>query len=391
LYLFCSLRAAAFFPATISFVAVTALFAGASSARAQRTETALDIGGMALRYADTVSTGAAAISGNALFDFGRTVTVASGTFSQFFTGGSSAQGALSGSYFAPTGRGMETEIGAFAGGSSHQDGTQTGQVFGNLRLHYRAGMGELFAGAGLGRSTFGNGAQNMVIGEAGASGRIHNVDAGFVVSPVALDSAKYADTQLSASWTFNNLDFAALAGFRLGDQLEALGGTARGWGSLTLVAWIRPAIAAVLSGGTYPIDPTQGFPGGRFVSASVRFTRGHRRESPPATSVPQVPPPVVEDSAVVESFGWKRISAREVTLNAIIPTARSVEVSGDFTRWVPLKFTSAGDGAWRVTLRLAPGQYQMNLRLDGARWIVPPGLLRITDEFGGAVGLLIVE
>jgi hypothetical protein len=160
---------------------------------------------------------------------------------------------------------------------------------------------------------------------------------------------------------------------------------------LTVVAWIRPAIAAVLSGGTYPIDPTQGFPGGRFASASVRFTRGHRRETPPVTTVPQVPLAALEDSAVVESFGWKRVSAREVTLSAIIPKAQSVEVSGDFTGWVPLKLTSAGDGAWRVTVRLAPGKYQMNLRLDGARWIVPPGLLRITDEFGGAVGLLIVE
>ena len=231
----------------------------------------------------------------------------------------------------------------------------------------------------------------MVIGEVGASGRVHNVDAGFVVSPVALDSAKYADTQLSASWTFNDLDLSALAGFRLGDQLEALGGTARGWGSLTIVAWIKPAIAGVLSAGTYPIDPTQGFPGGRFASASVRFTRGHRRQSAPATTVIQVPPPAVEDSAAVESFVWKRVSAQEVTLSAIIPNAQSVEVSGDFTGWAPMKLTSAGDGTWRVTLRLGPGRYQMNLRLDGARWIVPPGLLLITDEFGGAVGLLIIE
>jgi hypothetical protein len=40
---------------------------------------------------------------------------------------------------------------------------------------------------------------------------------------------------------------------------------------------------------------------------------------------------------------------------------------------------------------VAPGQYQMNMRINGGKWIVPPGLLLMVDEFGGAVGLLIVE
>jgi hypothetical protein len=68
-----------------------------------------------------------------------------------------------------------------------------------------------------------------------------------------------------------------------------------------------------------------------------------------------------------------------------------VEVSGDFTEWVPMKLTSAGEGNWTLTLPVAPGHYQMNLRIDGGRWIVPPGLVPMVDEFGGAVGLLIVE
>jgi len=40
---------------------------------------------------------------------------------------------------------------------------------------------------------------------------------------------------------------------------------------------------------------------------------------------------------------------------------------------------------------IARGTHQINLRVNGGRWIVPPGLTPITDEFGGAVGLLIVE
>jgi hypothetical protein len=56
-----------------------------------------------------------------------------------------------------------------------------------------------------------------------------------------------------------------------------------------------------------------------------------------------------------------------------------------------MKLTNAGDGTWTVTVPVKPGQYQMNLRTDGGRWIVPAGLLPMVDEFGGAVGLLIVE
>jgi hypothetical protein len=33
----------------------------------------------------------------------------------------------------------------------------------------------------------------------------------------------------------------------------------------------------------------------------------------------------------------------------------------------------------------------MNIRLDGGAWIVPPGLLTSTDEFGGLVGLVTIE
>jgi len=40
---------------------------------------------------------------------------------------------------------------------------------------------------------------------------------------------------------------------------------------------------------------------------------------------------------------------------------------------------------------LRPGKYQINLRMNGGKWIAPPGLLSMLDEFGGSVGLLVVE
>jgi hypothetical protein len=40
---------------------------------------------------------------------------------------------------------------------------------------------------------------------------------------------------------------------------------------------------------------------------------------------------------------------------------------------------------------MKPGKYQMNLRLDGGPWIAPPSLLTMADEFGGRVGLLVID
>jgi hypothetical protein len=206
------------------------------------------------------------------------------------------------------------------------------------------------------------------------------------------DSIKYVDGQLSLSWTRERLDLGALIGARFGDQLTSLGGTARTWGNLTAVAPLTPRFALVVSGGTYPIDPTQGFPGGRFVSASVRVATRRVRDAPP----PRAERAQVEASAVgavpaVTSFVAERSHAGWVTLRVNAPRAHLVELSGDFTNWTPLRLERASDGLWSATFPINPGKYQMNLRLDGGKWLVPPGLLSMLDEFGGSVGLLVIE
>ena len=371
---------------------LAALSFSASQAHGQRAETGVDIGAVALRYADTLNASAVALSPHATLDWGSTLADASGTFSQFMSGGWSAQGALSASRFSSVGHSMIAELGAFAGGSTHHDGTRTGEVLANLRLHYIRESGEFFLGGAVGRTNFGGGAEAVVAGDVGFFTRMRGIEATVTVSPVALDSTKYADSQLSLSWTRSNVDFDALVGFRAGDQLVGLGATSRGWGSVSAVFWLKPHLAAVLGGGSYPIDPTQGFPGGRFVSASVRLARGnrHRVDSTVANTQQPVTQPVTP--GVIEEFAWERSGARDVTLRARVAGARSVEVSGDFTNWTPVRLAPAADsGWWSLTLPLRPGKYQMNLRVDGGKWLVPPGVLSMVDEFGGAVGLLVVE
>lgn len=352
----------------------------------------MDLGGVAVRYADTLNASAATLTPRAVADWGRGLAEISGTYSQFASGGWSTQGALSGSLFTPLPRGPLAELSGFGGGSAHQDGTRTGEVLINARLHFIRMRGDFFAGAGGGRTWFGGGSSGVLLGEAGASATLRDVTATLVLSPVAVDSLRYMDGQLTMSWTRAKLDLGTVLGIRLGDQLTALGGTARSWGSLNAVRWLGARFAAVAAGGTYPIDPTQGFPGGRFVSFSIRMAT---RRAPEAQSTnvqqPQLETRPDSGLAVVTDFETRPAGVGSVTLKVEAPLARAVEITGDFTGWTPVPLQLESTGWWTVTLPIGPGKYQMNLRLNGGEWLVPPGLLSMLDEFGGRVGLLIVE
>lgn len=345
---------------------------------------------MALRYADTVSTGAAVITPHVGIDWSEAFADASATFSQFTIGGWSLQGVASGSRFIPINRHFLGELALLAGGSTHNDGTRTGEMVGNARLHIPIRRVELFLGTGAGRTWGGSAWRTLILGEAGAS--IGSSDRGAVISftPTTVDSTDYADLQGTFSWSTSFADIGAVVGSRIGDQLTSLSGTARSWASVSAVRQLNRRLAISLSGGTYPIDPTQGFPGGRFASLALRVATGRA----PAASAPAVNPTgVAAPSVRLVSFATGRDEQGRVTFSVNAPGAQTVEINGDFTQWIPLRLTQDVSDAsrWTAALPIEPGKYQMNIRVDGGQWIVPPGLLSLRDEFGGAVGLLVVD
>jgi hypothetical protein len=345
---------------------------------------------MALRYADTVNTGAAVITPHLGIDWREAFADASATFSQFTIGGWSLQGVASGSRFLPINRQFLGEVGLLAGGSTHHDGTRTGEIVGNARLHIPTHSVEFFVGTGAGRTWDGSAWRTLVLGEAGAS--IGSSDRGAVITitPTTVDSINYADLQGTLSWSTSFADIGAVVGSRIGDQLTNLSGTARSWASVSAIRQLNRRVAISLSGGTYPIDPTQGFPGGRFASLAVRLATGRT----PAPSAPPLDPTgLAAPSTGVTSFETRRDEQGRMTFTVNAPGAQTVEINGDFTQWIPVRLTrDVGDASrWTATLSIEPGKYQMNVRVDGGQWMVPPGLLSLRDEFGGAVGLLVVE
>jgi len=376
--------------------ALTAILFVARASHAQRVESTLDIGGAALRYADTLSTGAATITPHLVADWGSGFIEASGTYSQFTSGGGwSTQAFLSASRFMPINGGFFGEVGGFAGGSTHNDGTRTGEVIANGRLHLARDKREFFLGFGGGRTWDGAAWRSLLLAELGTSIGSGPTSALFSISPTMVnDSIKYADAQASLSWKGEAVDLGAMLGFRLGNQLTTLNANVKGWASASAVLWITPRIGVALGGGNYPVDPTQGFPGGRFVSLSLRLAQG-RHPSQQAidqtgqeSRLPELAPSTTPD---VTGFAASRGVGEAVTLRVNAPAARSVEINGDFTNWVPAQLAPAEGGWWSASFPIKHGKYQMNIRVNGGQWIVPPGLLSMVDEFGGTVGLLVIE
>jgi 1,4-alpha-glucan branching enzyme len=80
-----------------------------------------------------------------------------------------------------------------------------------------------------------------------------------------------------------------------------------------------------------------------------------------------------------------------VVVSVLVPRARTVELSADFTKWQPLALRMSEAGRWEATVALPPGTYHVNLRIDGDRWTAPPGVVSVDDGFGGTAGLVVAQ
>lgn len=274
------------------------------------------------------------------------------------------------------------ELAGSAGGSAHHDGTRTGQAIASARAHVEARDAGAWIGAGAGRTWDGTAARVIRQGELGIWRRPASsaMTMSATVLPTTVDdSLRYADLLGATSLESRRAEVAVALGVRLGSRSPAYGGGSRLWGGVNVVAWLRPSVAVVAAAGSYAVDPTQGFPAGRYLSLALRLarhTRTNRGE----------PDPVVEPVGFVAAPA----GGGRQTLRIRAPGAKKVELMGDFTAWRPVALSPSAGGWWTVTLPMARGVHQLNSRSDGGEWRVPAGLPELRDEFGGVVGILTV-
>jgi hypothetical protein len=355
-----------------------------------RVLSSLDVSGTAVTYADSIHATGASITPAFRIDWARATIGGSATYSQLSHSGSSAQASLAPSVFTPSAGPFTMEVAGAFGGSTHNDGSRTGQLLGLARV-YAIGEGRgAWAGGGVGRTWDGVVWRGVRQGELGAWLTRGPATALATVTPVVVqDTIRYADIQAAVRYPRGRLELGLTGGVRAVATSPAIGGSSRAWGSISVVGWLSRQVALVGSAGSYPVDLTQGFPGGRFATIALRLASRNTRDADRETEAAGASSPA-EHGALAFDVRSSGTSSRR-TLRVFAPGAKSVEITGDFTQWQPAHLARGADGWWTVTRALAPGTYQMNMRVDGGPWIAPPGLLATRDEFGATTGILTIE
>ena len=185
----------------------------------------------------------------------------------------------------------------------------------------------------------------------------------------------------SVRWNLDRFEIAGEAGLRRGKDGD-VASDSRDWGSATFTMWVAPRAAFVMGGGKQPSNPARGIPARTFGTIGMMFAYAQTKYSVPVTELNIARIALFETKPVAD--GMQRIVVR-------VARVESVDIMGDFSDWSPLTMVRRGRDLWELSVPLAPGRHQINIRTDGGKWIAPPGLPKINDMFSGEVGVLIVK
>jgi hypothetical protein len=131
-------------------------------------------------------------------------------------------------------------------------------------------------------------------------------------------------------------------------------------------------------------DVSRGVPTTRYLSAAIRFDR--------SSAAPAIVTRAARNGPELDG-GRIDVNVRGDSLRIVtvrLRSARAIELMADFTDWEPVSMLQTPNGDWTIERAITPGTHRVAIRADGGAWSVPPNLPRVTDEFGGEVGLLIV-
>ena len=372
-----------------ALIGAVGAFALATPAGAQLVST-IDLGAASLRYENDFTASAISLSPAAQYERGRALLLAAGSLSRFESGALSSSGFLFGSMLARPltvlRRLVHGEMRLTAAGSAHEDNTRAAQYLAQLRAHVPLGAGGLWIGGAAGQAWNGDSWRSLSLAEGGAWWRGGAALLSTTVSPARAGDTTWTDFTGSARWTLGAVEAGGSVGFRAGGP-EADRDV---WAAAHGTYWITPRVALNATIGTYLADHAMGTPGGRYIGVGIRLaTRTpvldalHRRDAEPP---PALVRPVAGRLTVRDEGSGQR------TIRIEVSGARRVELMGDFTEWrvVELSPERAG-GTWTLTLPLPAGSHRFNVRVNGGDWGIPSGVMAITDDFDGVVGILVIK
>lgn len=193
----------------------------------------------------------------------------------------------------------------------------------------------------------------------------------------SITRTRLADITSEGSWRSRRVELGGFLGRRV---VGAEAHTAR-WGGAYASVAVTDRLAIIARQETSVADPTRHLAAQRLSTigfrirptlSRARFDDGsdaatHRRE-----------------------FVMTPLRGGARSIRIYRPDAAIVELAASFTQWAPTRMQSLGGGWWELVVALAPGLHSLNIRADGGRWAVPPGLESTDDEFNGMVGVLLI-
>jgi hypothetical protein len=312
----------------------------------------------------------------------RLYITARGALLRFESGNLDLQASASGSLFSGPLGPLRIELTGNAGSSRYADFASFSHLLLGPRLHLVGDQQGVWIGATLGTASFG--ADQRPVAALGAGAWTQRIGATWLINltTTGVGDTAYVDFNGTGHYERGRLAFDGALGVRGRSKGAGHGVYGEASGTLALGAWL----SIILSGGRYPTDPIRGSVSGRYVGLGLRISVWPRRTI--ATMPARQLALPAHGSADPDDPLSASIEGQTLVIHAA--GAKLVEVSGDFTDWNPLILTADTTGTWAVSVRLARGTYRFNVRLDRGEWMVPAGVTRIKDEFGGEVGLWVV-
>ena len=200
----------------------------------------------------------------------------------------------------------------------------------------------------------------------------------FVADTVTrLGRREISDVGLALSWTRKALGVEGGVHFGLANALRHVDPLA----TLRVTYGVTPRLSAIAAVTSRSAVRSRDLPATQIVTLGVRITGSHRVGEGRGTST----------AIAAAEFRATRDTADRLMIAILAPRAERVEIAGDFTQWAPLNLERHRGGWWQLRVHTPLGTHRVSMRVDGGRWLAPPGLVPVHDEFGGTVGMLVVQ
>lgn len=359
----------------------------------------VDAGAAAVSYDDYDGPArVATVTPSVRWETTRSMVVANASISQFQSGNTSLQSGVMASLLTPEFWKLRGEVYGTVSATRYRQSLAATNVYGVGRLHATAPNGGVWVGAGGGFVAQNSGLP-QAIGQldAGVWARDENVLYTISTLPTHVGTYRYADINASMRWETSRTELALSSGYRARASDSTPG--VQIWGEAWLTVWLARRLAVVTGAGVFPFDAVQGLPGGRYVSAGLRVVTRRGLASEPAVRAELTESyefrrlaRTAHNNGSAARFQVSNLSDGTRMLRLHVPGAHRVELMADFTDWSPVPLArGTATGEWCVAVVIGPGVHRVNVRVDEGEWQVPEGLTAVRDDFGGAVGILVVR